>query len=193
MKFNRAAATAILAAAIAFLEASALQAVRRKARAPREPRPDYDDVEPISTTGPPAPEPKPDYDNAKKEDPEEAALKAQLEHVQKQFDRKNAGKVTGTVVKRAKRVSQGQQMNRALNNLFPEVEEEKEEEWSQMTEAERKEEMERRARLQRKYPTGGIGGLQSYLDGRLAVNIEKKKRAPPPPPSGEPLTKDTRF
>ncbi|KAF4662874.1 hypothetical protein FOL46_005097 [Perkinsus olseni] len=190
MKFNRAAATAILAAAIAFLEASALQAVRRKARAPREPRPDYDDVEPISTTGPPAPEPKPDYDNAKKEDPEEAALKAQLEHVQKQFDRKSAGKVTGTV---AKRVSQGQQMNRALNNLFPEVEEEKEEEWSQMTEAERKEEMERRARLQRKYPTGGIGGLQSYLDGRLAVNIEKKKRAPPPPPSGEPLTKDTRF
>ncbi|KAF4704522.1 hypothetical protein FOZ63_018875 [Perkinsus olseni] len=192
MKFNRAAATAILAA-IAFQEGSALQAVKRKGRAPREPRPDYDDVEPISTTGPPAPEPKPDYDNAEKEDPEEAALRAQLEHVQEKFNRKNAGKVTGTVVKRAKRVSQGQEMNRALKNLFPQAEE-REEEWSKMTEAERKEDMKRRARLQRKYPTGGIGGVQSYLDGRLAVNIQKKIRAPPPPPPfGEPLTEDTRF
>ncbi|KAF4740109.1 hypothetical protein FOZ63_029123, partial [Perkinsus olseni] len=86
MKFNRAAATAILAA-IAFQEASALQAVRRKGRAPREPRPDYDNVEPISTTGPPAPEPKPDYDGGKKEDPEEAELKAQLERVQEKFNR----------------------------------------------------------------------------------------------------------
>ncbi|KAF4746837.1 hypothetical protein FOZ63_015864, partial [Perkinsus olseni] len=97
MKFNRAAATAILAA-IAFQEASALQAVRRKGRAPREPRPVYDNVEPISTTGPPAPELKPDYDGGKKEDPEEAELKAQLERVQEKFNRLKAGKVTGTVV-----------------------------------------------------------------------------------------------